>query len=158
MKDKTIKNIRLCCYVAMAICLIWTVVVAVGIIGDALGRGSTVHPIDWSINKGVKIGVFVCFLVGMAGMVPLCLKVIYNTLKGLRENIVFPKCNVSLLFWMVLADFVYLFGFWNLQILWDENLVLALQPTNFIMPFFLLFFAFMYKVAADAVEENSLTI
>jgi hypothetical protein len=33
-----------------------------------------------------------------------------------------------------------------------------IAPENFITPFFLLFFAFMYKVAADAVEENNLTI
>ena len=91
-------------------------------------------------------------------MIWLCVKAIFNTFKGLRENTVFPKSNVKLMFWIVLADFAYLLGFWNFQILWDDNLILALTDTIFITPFFLLFFAFMYKVAADAVEENNLTI
>ncbi|MBQ8957363.1 MAG: hypothetical protein IJ057_02490 [Bacteroidales bacterium] len=53
---------------------------------------------------------------------------------------------------------VSLFGHTNIATLWDDNLVLALVPENLITPFFLLFFAFMYKVAADAVEENNLTV
>jgi hypothetical protein len=59
---------------------------------------------------------------------------------------------------MALADFVYLLGFTNLPILWNDKVVFYLQHTNFVMPFLLFFFAFMYKVAADAVEENNLTI
>jgi hypothetical protein len=45
-----------------------------------------------------------------------------------------------------------------LPVLWSDKDVFLLQHTNFVTPFLLLFFAFMYKVAADAVEENSLTI
>ena len=62
------------------------------------------------------------------------------------------------MFWIALADFVYLLGFNNLHILWNDDVVFQLQHTNLVMPFFLLFFAFMYKVAADAVEENNLTV
>ena len=79
-------------------------------------------------------------------------------MRGLREDIAFPKSNEKLLFWIALVDFVCLFGAANVATLWDDNLVLALVPENFVTPFFLLFFAFMYKVAADAVEENNLTI
>ena len=91
-------------------------------------------------------------------MAALCVKVVINTMKGLRENNVFPHSNEKLLFWIALAVFVRLFGTSNFLTLWDDDLVLAIAPENLIVPFFLLFFAFMYKVAADAVEENNLTI
>ena len=91
-------------------------------------------------------------------MVALCIKVVVNILKGIRENTVFPKNNVKLMFWMALADFVYMLGFTNLPVLWSDKSLFYLQHTNFVTPFLLLFFAFMYKVAADAVEENNLTI
>jgi hypothetical protein len=46
----------------------------------------------------------------------------------------------------------------NLPNLWDDDVTFTLLHTNFVVPFLLLFFAFMYKVVADAVEENNLTV
>ena len=46
----------------------------------------------------------------------------------------------------------------NQLILFQDNFIFGFTGSNLIMPFLLLFFAFMYKVAADAVEENNLTI
>ena len=106
----------------------------------------------------MKSVVLVLFLLGLVTMIALCVKAILNTFNGLRENTVFPKSNVELMFWIAIADFVYLLGYWNLPILWKEDVVFQFQYTNFVTPFFLLFFAFMYKVAADAVEENNLTV
>ena len=62
------------------------------------------------------------------------------------------------MFWIALAEFIHLLGFGNLPVLWKEDVIIQFQHTNFVTPFFLLFFAFMYKVAADAVEENNLTV
>ncbi len=79
-------------------------------------------------------------------------------LKGLRENLAFPKTNIKMLFWFVLVDFVYHLSYTNLRVLWDNHAVFRFNYENFLIPFFLLFFAFMYKIAADAVEENNLTV
>ena len=122
------------------------------------GVKASSHSINWSENTAMKVAVLACYLLGTLAMIALCVKAVLNTLKGLRENTVFPRSNEKILFWIALVDLVYLMGQWNLQILWDNDLVLAIVPENLIMPFFLLFFAFMYKVAADAVEENNLTI
>ncbi len=46
----------------------------------------------------------------------------------------------------------------NLPNLWDDDVTFTLLHTNFVVPFLLFFFAFMYKVVADAVEENNLTV
>ncbi len=158
MKDKTFKNIRLCCYLAFAFCIIWAILMVNYLVADIFGYGASSHPINWSVNSMMKSVVLVLFLLGLVTMIALCVKAILNTFNGLRENTVFPKSNVKLMFWIAIADFVYLLGYWNLPILWKEDVVFQFQYTNFITPFFLLFFAFMYKVAADAVEENNLTI
>ena len=81
-----------------------------------------------------------------------------NIIRGLRDNMVFPKSNVKLLYWLALTFFVYLLCWGNESILFNDEFAFKLSHSNILIPFFLLFFAFMYKVAADAVEENSLTI
>ena len=87
----------------------------------------------------------------------LCAKIVFNILNGLRENTAFPKSNVKLLFWLALAFFIYLLCWTNEPVLFDD-VAFRLISDIFLIPFCILFFAFMYKVAADAVEENNLTI
>ena len=158
MKEKTLKNIKLCCYIALAFCLVWAILMTYNLIANMFGDNASSHPVDWSVHTTMKIVVLVFYVLGTFAMITLCIKAVFNTLKGLRENTVFPRSNEKLIFWIALADFIYLLGFGNLPILWNDDMVFYLQHTNFITPFFLLFFAFMYKVAADAVEENNLTI
>lgn len=157
MKDKTLKNIRSCCYFALAFCVIWAGVTVRYLIADVLGYDSWARPIDWSESTVLKMIMLTLYIVGAISMIGLCIRAVLNTLKGLRENTVFPKSNVKLMFWIALADFVYLLGFSNLSVLWND-ILFQLPHTVFVTPFFLLFFAFMYKVAADAVEENNLTV
>ena len=158
MTKKTSKNIRLCCFMALAFCLVWAVSMVVNFTASLFGTNAALHPIDWTKNTFMKVVVVFCYVAGTIAMIGLCVKVVFNTLKGLRENIAFPRSNEKLMFWIALADFVYLFGRADFFLLWKDDVVLQLTHANFLSPFFLLFFAFMYKVAADAVEENSLTV
>ena len=158
MKNKTLKNIRVCCYVALAFSIVWAALTVSNFIVIFWGKFASSHPMDWSTNTTMKTIVLTCYLLGSVAMIVLCAKTVFNTLKGIRENTVFPRSNEKLLFWISLADFIYLVGSRNFPILWKEDVAFQLTHTNFVTPFFLLFFAFMYKVAADAVEENNLTI
>lgn len=158
MTNKTSKNIRICCFVALAFCLFWAVSMVANFIVNVFGNNAVIHPVDWSQNTFVKVFIVFCYVAGTIALIGMCVKVVFNTLKGLRENLAFPRSNEKLMFWIALADFVYLFGRADFSLLWKDDVVLQLTHTNFLSPFFLLFFAFMYKVAADAVEENKLTI
>ena len=111
MTNKTSKNIRICCFVALAFCLVWAISTVFDITSNIFGDYASARPIDWSKNAVKKAVVLICYVVGSVSIIALIIKAIQNIFKGLREN-----------------------------------------------PFFLLFFAFMYKVAADAVEENNLTV
>ena len=105
MKDKTMKNIRLCCYVAIMFCAIWIAIVANYIISDLRGPNL---PIDWSQHTLAKILTLASYVLGTVAMIVLSIKVVLNILKGIRENMVFPKSNVKLLYWLALTFFVYL--------------------------------------------------
>ena len=50
MTKKTLKNIRLCCFVAMAFCLFWAVSMVVNFAVHIFGNNAVLHPIDWSQN------------------------------------------------------------------------------------------------------------
>ena len=113
--------------------------------------------IDWSINRLRKTSLVAAYIISTTISVFLCVKFVLNTFKGLRENTAFPMKNVGLLFWLALAFLVYLICRTNEQVLYKE-ILFQIVPDVFIVPFCILFFAFMYKVAADAVEENNLTI
>lgn len=153
MTNKTSRNIRVCCYVALFFCLVWVISMVI----NAIFLFSS-KPIDWSNGTIRKIFVLVCYTAGSVAMIGLCVKAVINVMSGLREGVAFPKSNEKLMFWIALVDFFSLLGDANIAILWDNDLVLAIAPETLVTPFFLLFFAFMYKVAADAVEENKLTI
>ena len=158
MNDKTLKNIRVCCYIALAVCGIWAVLAANNFIGILTGNTILPRVVNWSHRGTMKIVYFALYVLSTLSQILLICFAVVNVLKGIRDNMVFPKSNVKLLFWLALVDFVYELCWTNLPILFDDRFVLQLVNTNFITPFFLLFFAFMYKVAADAVEENNLTV
>ena len=158
MENKNLRNIRLCCIVAFVFCFIWAGVMVNYFVADLIALGSWPFGIDWSTNIAAKVITLVCFLLGTAFMISICITGVHNIFKGLRENKIFPKNNVGLLFCAPVADFVYQLGVNNLPLLWNDELFFQIGQANLITPCFLVFFAFMYKAAADAVEQDRLTI
>jgi hypothetical protein len=153
MKDKTTRKICICSYAALAFCAIWFLLMVMHFV-QLIGYN---EDIDWSINRLRKTSLVAVYIISTTISVFLCVKFVLNTFKGLRENTAFPNNNVGLLFWLALAFLVYLICRTNEQVLYKE-ILFQIVPDVFIVPFCILFFAFMYKVAADAVEENNLTI
>ena len=157
MINKNQKNIRACSIIALILCVIWTVINVLYFIGLLTGKSGMTEKVDWSENNSIKIVYFILYLSSTVMMIVLCFKVIINVLKGLREQVVFPQNNVKPLLWLASVSFIYMLCWMNQPIL-RGVISIHMQGANFILPFLLLFFAFMYKVAADAVEENNLTI
>ena len=55
MTIKTSKNIRICCFVALAFCLVWAVSMVANFIVNVFGNAASSHPIDWSQNTFLKV-------------------------------------------------------------------------------------------------------
>ena len=158
MKDKTLRNIKICCYIALASCFVWACLMVRFLIIDLFKDGMLSHSVNWSENTAMKVIVLSCYLLGSVAMIALCVKAVFNVLKGIRDNTVFPRSNEKLMFWIALTSFMYMLSWSNIPVLFQEDFAFCFSGANLIIPFFLLFFAFMYKVAAGAVEENNLTI
>ena len=158
MKDKTNSAIHVFCIITLVLCILWAVFETFVFLGLLTGWGGVSEKANWSGNVSLKIVFLVIYFCSTVVLIRMCLKVIINTLKGVREHVAFPQSNVKPLFWLAAASFVYMLCWVNQPILNKDGFVIRFAGTNFILPFLLLFFAFMYKVAADAVEENNLTI
>ena len=157
LTNKTKKSIRVCGIIALVLCLLWAVFEVLHFIGLFAGWGGVSEKVEWSENKTFKSIFFIAYLISTVALIGLCVKVVFNTLIGMRENNVFPQNNVKPLLLLAVVSFFYMLCWMNQPILHGMNGI-HLQGIIFILPFLLLFFAFMYKVAADAVEENNLTI
>ena len=158
MTEKTKKRIRFCCMIALVLCILWAAFEVLYFIGIFTGWGVVNEKVNWSTNSAVKVLFFILFLVSTIALIGLCCIIVLNIHEGMRELVAFPQNNVKLLFWFALADFIYMLCWTNQPILFQDEVAFCFAGSNLITPFFLLFFAFMYKVAADAVEENNLTI
>ncbi len=158
MTEKTKKSIYACSIVALVLCILWVVFEMFVFIGLLTGRGGVSEKVDWSCNGTIKAVFLALYLLSTVALIGLCFKIVFNVLKGTREHVAFPKSNVKPMFWLALADFIYMLCWINQPLLHQNGFVFGFVGGNLILPFLLLFFAFMYKVAADAVEENNLTI
>lgn len=158
MKDKTKSTIHIFCIIALILCVLWAVFKVFVFLGLLTGWGGVSEKVNWSGNVTIKVIFFIVYFLSSVALIGLCFRVILNTLKGMSEHIVFPQSNVKPLFWLAVASFVYMLCWINQPLLHRDYFVFGFVGVNLVLPFFLLFFAFMYKVAADAVEENNLTI
>ena len=164
MKQKTFKNIRTVCIIALAMCGIWALVMLGHFLTmslapnhDFFGKMVGLKIMDWSTHTKAKIIYFILYVISTIVMIWLCVKAVCNILKGIKEGVVFPKSNVKLFYWLALADFIYMAVNRNSTFLYGFNSI-YFNHDNFTTPFIILILAMMYKVASQAVEENNLTI
>ena len=164
MKQKTFKNIRTVCIIALALCGIWALVMLGHFLTmslapnhDFFGKMVGLKIMDWSTHTTAKIVYFIIYVITTLVMIWLCVKILCNILKGIKEGVVFPKSNVKLFYWLALADFIYMAVNRNSTFLYGFDSI-YFNHDNFTTPFIILILAMMYKVASQAVEENNLTI
>ena len=164
MKQKTFKNIRTVCIIALVMCGIWALVMLGHFLTmslapnhDFFGEMVGLDIMDWSTHTIAKIIYLILYVISTIVMIWLCVKAVCNILKGIKEGVVFPKSNVKLFYWMALADFIYMVVNRNSTFLYGFNSI-YFNHDNFTTPFIILILAMMYKVASQAVEENNLTI
>ena len=98
MKNKTWTGIRVCSYVALLFCAAWAVFYVFAFWGLLTGKGGVSRVADWSQHTVLKITFFIMDVLSLAATVFLCVKAALNFLKGAREGVVFPQCNVKLFF------------------------------------------------------------
>lgn len=81
-----------------------------------------------------------------------------NSLKSLRNGILFPKCNVGILYGSAASFFLYRFCDSNIGIVCGAERNILLNTDDLMASLIIVIFAVIYKVAVKVSMENSLTI
>lgn len=151
-------GIRVCSYAAIVFCIAWAVFYAFFFVGIFTGCGGVRQAVDWSQHTAFKVFFLFIDLISLSITIGLCVWASGNFIKGSKDGVVFPKSNVKLFFWLALSYFMHRLCWSNHPIYFQGEITFGYAHTIVVIPFCILFFAFMYKVAADAVEENNLTV
>ena len=160
MNKKTVKFLKIVCYVMLALIPLWLIFYGVQSY-YVLTTGSGDGVINWDSPRiGVKVTFFVMQRIAMLVMAGLFTAFIINVLRYLKDGTIFSRSNVILLWVMVLVLPIYSFLSDNKSIACAKTDELAVVVTDnvFLYPLVALIIASLYKIAYDVAEEQKLTI
>ena len=155
MKQNSTKSLKWLTGVAVFFSLFATARMTVQTVGFFYGRP---YPAVWIDGLEVFQGSIAIFrLLGGIALFGLLIAFMLNSIKGLNNGVLFPRKNISTLFWTATASFVFLFCNTNIDLVLGKR-VLQLDIQEILVPTIICAFAIMYKAAVKVSEENSLTI
>ena len=112
----------------------------------------------WIDNLKMLQGSIALFrFAGAAAMFSLIIAFLFNSIKALKNGVLFPKKNVGLLFGTATASFVFLFCNENMPLVLGTRQI-ELNFTEILVPVIICAFAIIYRTAVKVSKENSLTI
>lgn len=112
----------------------------------------------WSdTEKGLQLLIAIGRPLGGAAFFGLITTFLIKTIKGLKNGILFPSANVTILYLSALALFIYNFCYSNGGILTGKD-ALLIDTDDVGISLIFVVFAMIYRIAVRVSEENSLTI
>ena len=160
MNKKSVKFLKIVCYVMLALIPLWLIVYGIYSYGVFTSTGGE-DIIHWGSPRiGIKVAVFIAHRVALFAMAVLLTAFVINILKNLKNGTIFNRANVLLLWVMVIVLSIYAFLSDNIEIAYSptEHFDLVLSDNVFLYPLVALIIALLYKIAYDAAEEQKLTI
>ena len=155
MKKNSTKSLKWLTGIAVFFSLIATARITVQTLGFFYGRP---QPAVWIDGLEVFQGsIAILRLLGGIALFGLLIAFLLNSIKGLKSGVLFPRKNISILFWAAAASFIFLFCNTNIDLVLGKR-VFQLDIQEILVPTIICAFAIMYKVACKVSEENSLTI
>lgn len=158
--NKTVKFLRVVCYVMLTLIPLW--VIFYGIQSYfVLTTGSGEGVIHWdSPLIGLKLTMFIVHRLAMLTIAGLFAAFIINILRYLKDGTIFNKANVTLLWVMVCVLPIYSFLSDNMSIACSSSAhgKVVLTDNVFLYPLIALIIASLYKIAYDVAEEQKLTV
>ncbi|MBR6489101.1 MAG: hypothetical protein IKT03_01055 [Muribaculaceae bacterium] len=160
MNKKTVKFLKIVCYVMLALIPLWLIFYGIQSY-FVLTTGSGEGVINWDSPRiGLKVTFFILHHIAMLTMAGLFTAFLINILRYLKDGTIFSRANVILLWVMVLVLPIYSFLSDNMDIACStkEELEIVITDNVFLYPLVALIIAFLYKIAYDVAEEQKLTI
>ena len=158
MKNSTQKNIRnlsIAILVLGGLTLVYTYVQMI----SQLWLNNFIVPLTWNPEiKGWQIFILAARFIGITLLFALCCVFLYRTNKGLKDGVLFPKSNISLIRWTALVAALLAFVHSNYDAAVKGESTLVLDSNFFLIPLIVLLFAGLYKMAYLAAKDSSLAI
>ena len=156
MKKNSIKSITVVAVIIILFCALSAFfVIGQGIV--MLIKPENIGVVWNDADKILQIIIAIGRPLGGAAFFGLITAFLIKTIKGLRNGILFPSANVTILYLSALALFIYNFCYSNGWVLTGTNALLIDTDDVGISMIFVVF-AMIYKIAVKVSEENSLTI
>ena len=153
--QKRIRNLSIAILVLGGLTLVYTYVQMI----SQLWLNNFIVPLTWNPEiKGWQIFILAARFIGITLLFALCCVFLYRTNKGLKEGVLFPKSNISLIRWTALVAALLAFVHSNYDAVVKGDSALMLDSNFFLIRLLVLLFAGLYKMAYLAAKDSSLAI
>ena len=161
MNEKLTMTLKWLSYVALFFCFAWFVFLCYQSYHQAIDTtGSHIH---WEAKQNQVLfvsAVFILYFLLTLAMIGVCVAFILNTIRGIKNEELFPRKNIRLIFIAALLIF--------LQTVASDNLsqafivrgpgIISLTSNPFVQSLIVLIFGILYKMAHQVAAEHDLTV
>ena len=161
MNEKLAMTLRWLSYVALLFCAAWFVFLCYQSYHQVFDTtGSHIH---WEAKQNQVLfvsAVFILYFLLTLAMIGVCVAFILNTIRGIKNEELFPRKNIRLIFIAALLIF--------LQTVASDNLsqafivrgpsIISLTSNPFVQSLIVLIFGILYKMAHQVAAEHDLTV
>ena len=161
MNEKLAMTLRWLSYVALFFCAAWFVFLCYQSYHQVFDTtGSHIH---WEAKQNQVLfvsAVFILYFLLTLAMIGVCVAFILNTIRGIKNEELFPRKNIRLIFIAALLIF--------LQTVASDNLsqafivrgpgIIRLTSNPFVQSLIVLIFGILYKMAHQVAAEHDLTV
>ena len=153
--QKSIRNLSIAILVLGGLTLVYTYVQMI----SQLWLDNFIVPMTWNPDiKGWQIFILAARFIGITLLFALCCVFLYRTNKGLKDGVLFPKSNISLIRWTALVAALLAFVHSNYDAVVKGESALMLDSNTILIPLIVLLFAGLYKMAYLAAKDSKLAI
>jgi len=161
MIEKLTMTLKWLSYVALFFCAVWFVFLCYQSYHQVFDTtGSHIH---WEAKQNQVLfvsAVFILYFLLTLAMIGVCVAFILNTIRGIKNEELFPRKNIRLIFIAALLIF--------LQTVASDNLsqafivrgpgIISLTSNPFVQSLIVLIFGILYKMAHQVAAEHDLTV
>jgi cytochrome c biogenesis protein CcdA len=161
MNEKLTMTLKWLSYVALFFCVAWFVFLCYQSYHQVFDTtGSHIH---WEAKQNQVLfvsAVFILYFLLTLAMIGVCVAFILNTIRGIKNEELFPRKNIRLIFIAALLIF--------LQTVASDNLsqafivrgpgIISLTSNPFVQSLIVLIFGILYKMAHQVAAEHDLTV
>ena len=157
MKQNSTKSLKWLSAIVMLLCAVTALHASIQ------GIGSLINPsafgVEWMADvKWLQVTILIGRMAGGIAFSILMAAFMVNSATSLNNGVLFPKCNVGILYGTAASFFIYRFFVSNLGIVTGAERNLLIDTDNLIMALMIVIFAIIYNVAVKVSQENNLTI